>query len=252
MKYDTKRITSRAFLIYLLVNVVAYAFAHVAYLFANEVMGEIFEYVSYYLSKSLEFLAPPVIAAVAYVLLKTGGKRAAIYFTLTVSSARVFYSLPYYYIIFIYNYGYDSVESILLSFLATVLVILVTMLGTLISIGAYYLAVKIICKRSKEDISEALARPIEKASITDFLHRGNLPVLVFALVRFIFSLTLELIDTVSYLIEYRGDYLPTEIITILANYTLLFILLVASYLIASVIKNKLVESDEDNQEDNNI
>ncbi|MBQ7343360.1 MAG: hypothetical protein IJW53_01195 [Clostridia bacterium] len=244
MKYDTKRITSRAFLIYSLVNVLAYAFAHVAYLFANEVIGELFEYVSYYLSKSLEFLAPPIIAAIAYLILKTSGRRRAILFTLAVASARVFYSLPYYYIIFIYNYGYDSVESILLSFLATVLVILVTMLGVLISICVYQLVERIICKRSGEDIREALARPIEKTSITDFLARSNLPVLVFALSRFAFSLTLELVDTVAYLIEYRGDYLPTEIITILVNYILLFVLLVVSYLIASLIRNKLIADNE--------
>ena len=247
MKYDTKRITSRAFLIYSLVNVVAYAFAHVAYLFANEVIGELFEYVSYYLSKSLEFLAPPVIAAVAYLILGTGGKRGAIYFTLTVASARVFYSLPYYYIIFIYNYGYDSVESILLSFLATALVILVTSLGALISIGAYYLVVKIICKRTGDNPTSELERPVEKTHVLDFLAGGNLPVLVFALMRFIFSLTLELIDTVSYLIEYSGDYLPWEIVTILANYVLLFILLVASYLIASLIKNKLIADNGSEQ-----
>ncbi len=244
MKYDTKRITSRAFLIYSLVNVLAYAFAHIAYLFANEVIGELFEYVSYYLSKSLEFLAPPIIAAIAYLILKTSGGRGAILFTLAAASARVFYSLPYYYIIFIYNYGYDSVESILFSFLATVLVILVTMLGVLISIGVYHIVERIIYKRRRENPTEALARPTKKASITDFLHRANLPVLVFALSRFAFSLTLELVDTVAYLIEYRGDYLPTEIITILVNYVLLFVLLVASYLIASLIRNKLIADNE--------
>ncbi len=252
MKYDIKRITSRAFLIYSLVNVIAYAFAHVAYLFANDVIGELFEYVSYYLSKSLEFLAPPIIAEVAYLFLKVKGRRASIFFTLATASARVFYSLPYYYIIFIYNYGYDSVEAILFSFLATVLVIVLTALGAFISIGAYTLVVKIISRRSGEDVSVLLDTPTRKTKIFDFLHRENIPVLVFALSRFVFSLTLELADTVAYLIEYRGDYLPTEIITILANYTLLFILLVASYLIASVTKNKLVESDEDNQEENNI
>ena len=247
MKYDTKRITSRAFLIYALVNVFAYVFAHVAYLFASDVIGKLFEYISYYLSKSVEFIAPPVIAAVAYLILRESGRRSAILFTLAVASARVFYSLPYYYIIFIYNYGYDSVESILLSFLATVLVILVTMLGVLISIGVYLLALRVISGRSGEDFKEALARPTEKASITDFLARGNLPVLVFALSRFAFSLAIELVDTVAYLIEYRGDYLPSEIITILVNYTHLFILLVASYLIASLIKNKLIKDNDSEQ-----
>ena len=247
MKYDIKRITSRAFLIYSLVNVIAYAFAHVAYLFASDVIGELFEYVSYYLSKSIELLAPPVISAIAYLILRNEGKGSAILFTLAVASARVFYSLPYYYIIFIYNYGYDSIESILLSFLATILVILVTMLGVLISIGVYHLVLQVICKHTEKDFSKELARPIEKTKAVDFLTRGNLPVLVFALSRFTFSLVLELVDTVLYLIEYRGDYLPVEIITILANYVHLFILLVVSYLIASLIKNKLIKDNDSEQ-----
>ena len=247
MKYDTKRITSRAFLIYALVNVFAYVFAHVAYLFASDVIGKLFEYISYYLSKSVEFIAPPVIAAIAYLILCESGKRGAILFTLATASARVFYSLPYYYIIFIYNYGYDSVESILLAFLATVLVIFVTMLGVLISIGLYHLVLRVICKRSGEDFSKELAKPVKKTKAADFLASGNLPVLVFALSRFAFSLVLELVDTVLYLIEYWGDYLPVEIITILANYVHLFILLVVSYLIASLIKNKLIKDNDSEQ-----
>ena len=51
MKYDIKRITKRAFSIYALVNVIAYVLVHVAYLFTNDVIGETFEYASYYLSK---------------------------------------------------------------------------------------------------------------------------------------------------------------------------------------------------------
>ena len=68
MKIDIKKLTSRAFLIYALVNIFTYLFAHVAYLFANDVMGELFEYVGYYISKSVEFLAPPVIASLSSCL----------------------------------------------------------------------------------------------------------------------------------------------------------------------------------------
>ena len=98
MKYDIKRLTKRAFVIYALVNVFAYAFVHVAYLFANDVVGEIFEYFSYYLSKTVEFLAPPIIATLVYLIYKEYGKKTALITALTISFARVFYSIPYYYI----------------------------------------------------------------------------------------------------------------------------------------------------------
>ena len=240
MKYDIKRITQRAFVIYALVNVFAYAFVHVAYLFANDVVGEIFEYFSYYLSKTVEFLAPPIIATLVYLIYKEYGRKTALITALTISFARVFYSIPYYYIIFIYNYGYDSVESITVSILATLLVVLVTALGVVISIEAYHLVMKIISKRTGADLSKELSLPIEKSNIFDFLTRANLPVLVFALARFVFSLVMELVDTVVFLIEYHSDYRAMEIVTILINFTLLFVLLVASYLIAAFIRNALI------------
>lgn len=249
MKYETKKLVSRTFLIYSAVNVIAYAFAHIAYLFANDVSGIIFEYLSFYLSKSVEFLAPPVLATVAFLIYSQRGARDSVIFTFAAASARIFYSLPYYYIIFIYNYGYDSVESILISFGASILVILATVAGIIISALAYFLLLKIQCRRSGKPFSNEIRLPISQAPITDFLARANLPVLTFAVVRFAFSLALELVDTVTFLIEYHADYRPSEIITILANFTLLFILLVVSYLIAAAIRNKLIHNIDGNKAD---
>ena len=247
MKYDVKKVIKKAFLIYSLVNLFAYAFAHIAYLFANEIIGITLEYVSYYLSKSVEFIAPPLITAIAFLIYRSSGRRFAIIFTLTVSSARVFYSLPYYYIIFIYNYGYDSIEAVLLSLLATLLIILATSLGSLVSVTVYYLIARLISRRSGEDTKEVF-RYVGRAPLTDFLSRANLPVLTFALVRFVYSFALELIDAITFFIEYRQDYRPSEIVTILINFTLLFVLLVLSYLLSSATTAKLVGSESESVE----
>ncbi len=244
MKYSTKRIASRAFLIYAAVNAFTYVFAHVAYLFANDVIGEIFEYVSFYLSKSVEFLAPPIIAAIAFLIYGAEGKRASFRFTLAVSSARALYALPYYYIIFVNNYAYDSLEAILLSLLATLLIIILTCLGALISIAVCILVLKRIAKHSGKNIKDELPAAPARAPISDFLAEDNLPALTFALLRFGFSLITELIDTVSFFIEYRSDYTSEEIITILASFTLLFCLLVLSYLVASKVRNALIGDSE--------
>ena len=216
MKYDLKKITSRAFLIYGAINVFTYLFAHVAYLFANDVIGELFEYVSYYLSKTVEFIAPPIIAAVALTVLIGYGKGALVKFTLTVASARLFYSLPYYYIICIYS-----------------------------------LVLNKQCKKCGAVKEEALTALITKSTVTDFLCAVNIPILTFALTRFAFSFVMELIDTITFFVEYRSDYLPKEIITILVNFTLLFVLLVVSYLIAANVKNALIDEPESEQDTEN-
>ena len=243
MKYNLKRITKRAFGIYAIVNVLTYLFAHVAYLFASDTIGEIFEYASYYISKTVEFLAPPVIAAVALCVFISYGKGALLKFSLAVASARVFYAIPYYYIIFIYNHGYDSIESITLSIAASALVVLLTFIGTLASLGIYYLVLKHNSKRNGTEPRDALPSLMSKETVLDFLSPVNLPIFTFALSRFAFSLIMELIDTATFFIEYRSDYIAKEIITILANYTLLFVLLAVSYLLGAAVKNAVLEEE---------
>lgn len=240
MKYTQKKITTVSFLIYAAVNVFTYLFAHVAYLFSNDIIGGFFEYVSYYLAKTVEFLAPPTIAAVALLLLLNHGKSAVVKFSFAVASARILYSLPYYYLIFIYNYRYDSLESISLALAAGALVILLTVGGTLVSITLAFMVIK-----RTTGGTDAIKEAGKRTATLDFLAIGNLPVLTFALARFAFSLITELVDTVSFFISYRSDYLPIEIITMLVNYVLLFILLVASYLIASTVKKLLITKTEE-------
>ena len=52
MKYKTKRLTTRAFLIYTAINVIAYVFAHIAYLYARVVSLFVlyFIFLSFYLA----------------------------------------------------------------------------------------------------------------------------------------------------------------------------------------------------------
>ena len=242
MKYDLKKITSRTLLIYAAVNIFTYLFAHIAYLFGGEIIGDVFAYASYYLSKSAEFLAPPIIAAIALPIFVTYGKSTLVTFALSVASARIFYALPYYYMIFIYSYGYDSLESIALSLLASIGVILLTALGTLASLGIYLLLLKRRCKNDGTAIVDALKGLSGSSPATDFLAPQNLPVLTFALARFAFSLALEIFDTVAFFIEYRADYQAVEIVTILANFTLLFCLLIAAYLLAYKTRNAVIDT----------
>ena len=248
IKYDTKKVALYSFLIYAVANLLTYALSHVAYLLANDVLGAIFEYVSYYLTKSLEFVAPPIIATVCYIILASNGKRSAILSALAISSARVFYTLPYYYVTFVTGYAYDSIESLCLSAVASAFVIFLTLLGVFISIAIYAVILRITDKNKDKqyDLSESA---FDTSSPTiDFLAKGNRAILVFALARFAFSLVKEIIDTVMFLIEFRADYRAGEIITMLASFILLFLLLIVSYLLSAKVKNILC-AEKTNDED---
>ena len=119
--------------------------------------------------------------------------------------------------------------------------ILVTFIGTLASLAILSLVLR---KRHGVSGTEAMADLFKRGTVTDFLAPLNVSALTFALTRFAFSLVMELIDTVAFFIEYRSDYIAKEIVTILANFTLLFVLLIVAYLIAANIKNALADGKD--------
>lgn len=244
MNQNTKKIATRAFLVYAAVNIFSYVLVHISYLFADSSFGEIFSYFSYYVLKALEFVAPPLIATLALLVFSQDGTKKAMLFTLKLSLARLFYSVPYYYIIFIYNYAYDSLESLFLSVMASALVVLLTFMGALISVRIAIYALGRVGKMTRAETLAKLPSIIDKRSSTDFLDKASLPLLVFAFLRFAFSFISEVIDTVSFFIEYRSDYTAEEIVTILINYVILLALLVASYLVCMVVKNRVMKADD--------
>ena len=249
MKKTTKKIVIRAFLIYTLVSIFTYALYHTAYLFTNDTLGLTFEYIAYYVSSIVDFLTPPVMATVMLVLASREGTKKAFLHTLLISVARIYYTLPYYYLIFIYNYQYDSIESIFISFMVSLASILLIALGALVS---FVIAVFILGKSTKKPYSEALStlpELVSKPSTLDFLNTVSLPLLVFALLRFVISLVGELIDTVLFFVEYGADYTIAEIVTMVGNYFLLFVLLVVSYLASMKLKNYLARYSKELDKD---
>lgn len=237
MKLNLKKLATLSFLIYVGLNVFKYLLSHTAYLFENDALGVTIEYVSYYASKLLDFLAFPALTTVAFVLFAYEGAKKALWHTAMISTARIFYALPYYYLIFFYDFGYDSLESLALSFIASVLIMLITVFGSYISVLIAVAVLKQKEKITRADILVALPEIVKEPSNNDFLSKANLPILVFAFLRFCFGLISELVDTVTFFISYRADYTFAEIATMLVNYVLLFALLILGYLISSRVKN---------------
>ena len=240
---DTKKLTARAALAVALYSLATYIFAHLAYIYMNTDTGMVFELISLYLSKITVFVIPAALFALTVIIYASQGIKKSIIFALAASSARLIYSLPYYYIIFIYNYGYDSIESILLSLVACVAVIAFTVLGIFASLGIALLILKKDKSRKKElSLKAYLAESLNaRQSVSDFTKGANLALLVCSLFSFLCALIPEIIDTVSFFIEYKLDYTIPELITIMCNYILLLIMIFASYILAVYIKNKAVK-----------
>ena len=241
MKKDTRKIVWRIFLMYAAVNTLNYALSHIAYLFVNDIVGEIFEYISYYASLALDFLTAPMLATVMLVLCAREGTGKAFGHMLLISTARLLYTLPYYYVSFIYNYRYDSVEALIISLIASILIIFLSAITSLICFKIAMHFTKRREKKRSKNATVSLPEIVKAPATTDFLNVAGMPLAVFSILSFIFHLLKEIIDTVSFFIEYRSDYTVTEIATILANYILLFLLLVAAYHLCMRLKNRLAQ-----------
>ena len=261
MKQDTRKIVARIFLMYAAVNTFAYALLHIAYLFTNDTIGQICEYISYYISGTrnfweassglfaflrqpsgiLGFLAQPMLATVMLVLYAREGMGRSYAHILLISSARIFFTLPYYYVLMTYNYRYEYGESLVVSLLLSVLIILLSSLVSLLSLKiATYFFNRRSSKLSKSD-PVSLQDMIKTPSTSDFLGTAGMPLTVFAILIFSFRLIVEIIDTAMFFIEFRSDYTAIEIANMLSNYVLLFCLIVVSYVLCARLKNRLAK-----------
>lgn len=240
MSYNKHKLLSQGFLIIALLSLGNYVLAHLAYLNMNTQTGVIYEYITLYVSKILSFLIPVAASVLTLSVYAFDGLLATVPFTLALSAARLPYYLPFYYIVFIYNHRYDSLESILLSLLASIGVILFT---ALFALATVYLASLIARKQSSGAQDFSFADYIRDSlsceqELLSFTTGTNLAILIASLLSLFCAIIPETIDTVTFFVEYGLDYTVAEILTIMANYLLLFILTVGSYLLGALARNK--------------
>ncbi len=251
MKYNLKKLSGRAFCILSAINLMIYALAHASYLTANDTAGAVIEYIAFYVFKCADFLIPAVIALIGIAVYAYLGFRAAFGVTLVLSLSRLFYTVPYYYIIFIYNHGFDSLEAISIALIASAGVILFTLLSALVSGKITFMIAGGRRADKRADTKSYMKEKMRIDKMGSYLSDGNLPALFISAVYFVTGLIGEIIDTVSFFIEYASDFRGYEILTIVANYLLLFALLIGGYILLSTvgkmyIKKHLAEENNGN------
>ena len=238
MSNNTAKVTLRSFLIFTAANIFVYVFAHLAYIFSGESVADVFELLRFYVLNVLDYISPVVISAIALVVYLCDGKVKAALSVAIISSAKLFYTIPFYYLTFIRSFNYNSVESLLLAIGAGILSVLTLTLCCAIMLLIAGLALKLYAKRTNAQADPSLAYMSEESTY-DFLRVGNLPILIFSLTVFLVNLITETVDTVAFFIEYGVDYTPVEIASIMINFALIFLMLVVSYVVASVIKARI-------------
>ena len=247
MLKNSRKLFGMSFLAIALYSIFAYFFVHMAYMYINTETGLIFEYISLYISKATGFIVPTSIAAISIILYAKRGVRSTLLFSLVSASAGLIYAIPYYYIIFIYNYSYDSAESITLAIPSSILYVAVTVISAITPLFATVLVMHLAGKRKNDsfDVKKSLSDSLSESKyIFDFSNRANLVISISSLFAFAVAFISEIIDTVLFFAEYKLDYTVPELLTIICNYILLFIMLFASYVLGVYIKNKSMKETD--------
>lgn len=243
MGTKSKRIVLLAFLIYTCLNLATFLISYSATFIESNALGIALEYIGYYALTAVEFLAPPVIATLALLIYADRGMLKAILSALFISSAKLFYVFPVYYLEYVYSYG--SLEAALLSLLTFLGTAILTTLGVTVSLYIALFVLQRVLKKSHKETVEYLPELVRERSGADFLAAVNIPLLVFVMLRFLAELITEIVYTVEFFISYGSDYSAGEIFTMLFNYVFLFIMLVAGYSLSALVKNLAVEKSTD-------
>ena len=193
-----------------------------------------FAYASSFIGDFVFFVLSAVFFGLVFKIYLLQTVRAALCSALLFALPYLFYSIPHRYVTLTLG-GYrltdvlillvfDSLFSFLLSYSTIVAMCL----------SAIFVYKKIYRGEKKE----ALVSELSKARVLDMESRGGIIILISVGLLFLYYLISELISTVSYVIDYAGEYRTGEIIYIAARYLFLLFSYFIAYLLTRLVLQK--------------
>ena len=209
----------------------------VYHLMTYTVKGTFGAYFFFYWKEIFEFSLPVLAALSLYFTFVAFGRSRALLRALVYSLAYLLFIFPYYAFVYAYE-GYEITGVLVYASINAFFDIIVMYIELIV----LYLLISIVTGRA------AMKRGIENerlvlksASPLSLDAPLNLGIIAASSAMFIYKLTLEIIDTVSFFVSVGGSYVPSEIIYIAFRYIFILALLFAAYFIASFIKNRELE-----------
>lgn len=235
MRFDFRGLYRRFALIFLALYALTFAVYYTGALIAfDEKLYTLFDliYIVYgILNTAVGMLVPAMSALILIPKLEDKGFLGALPTALYLSVPSLFHNLLYYYLYYIAAH-YDSLESILLSLLYSVFLILIS---AALSLGVSALALYVIKRKGSDSYDFTVKSQFYKTDTP-----SALSVFIICSVSLVLSLVLEITDTVRYLIEYAGRYRIDEIIYITGRYVILLGVFVLSLWLLNFIKYKIL------------
>ena len=194
------------------------------YLIAREILRNI-----------LSFVIPAVSAATVLMLDGEESLYKKMLGALRLCAPSAVYYVPYSYL-YCLSLGFDSVESVLFAIpmAATDIVIGVVLCILLSFVGLIFV------RRGRAMGDELTVG----SGVTDISNPVNRGFFAICIVRMALMLILEIVDTVTFLIEESGAYGTSEILYIMLTYVLILAYTLGTYAALVVLKNKTTPKEE--------
>ena len=214
-----KSVINRASLIFSAVNLALFLTSFVPiYVLELEEIPQIYAYFSMYSTEIVGWLLPCVCAVILSTICARYDLRTALVRGIPLTLTNLVYTVPYYYLIGI-AYRLDSVESILLSLgVSAAYLLLFYAHSALLFLVARYLLTR---AKPRDSLSES--------GMLDLSCPATLSLFAVSAIEFVIRLCIELWQSVSYFIEYAGDYRGDDILYMVIRFIFILGMLFAAH-----------------------
>ena len=194
-------------------------------------------YAYVYFSEIAMIHLPLICAAFTLTVYAKQGINKALLYAIPCSLCAFFYTFPYRAFEFAYE-GYEITATLLLALLETLLTVIVNYIEITVLLLLIIFVTKIIAK-SKGIPNFNFNTALSEKETFDFDKPLTAGIFSAACAVFVYSLIIEIIDTVSFLINYSGTYRTGEILYILFRYVFILGMLIISHILTHYAKRKM-------------
>lgn len=235
MKLYSKNLFTKASLLLVL----GYFLTFLSFYFSNVLFADkaFFTYLWYFVQKATFLLLPLISALLALIADAYLGFKRALINLIPLSAAKLIYSLPYYYLVIVYEPLYDSGDALLYSLLQSMLECIFLYAFTLL----IFLLMKFIIDRVSKK-SATRGELLKENTGLDFANPVSLTFMISSLLCFLYFFIVEIVDTVSVISRYSGRLTGAEIFYIVFSYIFDVILLAIHYAALVYVKNYVIKS----------
>ena len=246
MSFNSFKLYRRAFGIFTVLCIFSYFLFHFNnyLLFDGELSNyaalyDTLEYVRFAISDLISFIIPTLSALLLTPLILDCRAYKLYPTAFLLAAPHLFYNIPYYYIYHI-AYGYDSIESLLISIPFSILISLLSALYTLVL--AY------ISKLVFQRCGGKTALYPERAAYFSTSDRVGASIFAFVLIHFALNFISELIEAVTFFIEYADTYRIGELIYILGRFVFILLLMLFAQWLCTLVHNRILSPRFSNDE----